>query len=155
MCSVKFKVCTNCKVEQPLSEFYKNKQCKDGKDTTCKSCFKQRAKEYYKTNKAYVLERISNLWLQQKERVLNEKYNLTLEDYTNMYNKQEGKCAICKSHHELLTDRHSQLKVDHCHATGKVRGLLCNKCNLGLGHFLDNVDSLHSAINYLEKFTNV
>lgn len=75
-----------------------------------------------------------------------KKYGITPEDYDEMYSKQEGKCAICKSHQLSLKKK---LCVDHCHKTGKVRGLLCNNCNLGLGSFKDDKIILETAIKYL------
>lgn len=69
------------------------------------------------------------------------KYGITPGEYIDMLLDQDKRCAICNTRDYLV--------IDHCHATGKVRGLLCNKCNLGLGLFKDNVDSLQNAIKYL------
>ena len=66
-----------------------------------------------------------------------------------MFMKQNGCCAICGIHHTLLTKK---LYVDHNHDTGELRGLLCNKCNLGLGIFGDDVSLLQKATDYLNKF---
>jgi hypothetical protein len=65
-----------------------------------------------------------------------------------MMNEQDFKCAICSVH---LSDVKKSFAVDHDHATGKVRGLLCDLCNRALGQFKDNIDNLKAAINYLEK----
>ena len=75
------------------------------------------------------------------------KYGLTVDDYNKMYKEQNGKCAICKT--DCLSERFGKFDVDHDHETGKIRGLLCNKCNTGLGLFKDNVEHLKSAIEYL------
>lgn len=75
---------------------------------------------------------------------LKHKYNITTEEYDKMLAEQDYRCAICKGSLEM--DR-----IDHCHKTGKVRGILCNDCNLGLGLFRDNKDYLKSAIEYLGK----
>jgi hypothetical protein len=80
------------------------------------------------------------------KRNLRKKYNLSLEDYEAMLLRQGGRCAICR---DLPTDQ--KLAVDHCHATGKVRGLLCSVCNLSLGGFRDNIRSLQEAIKYLRR----
>lgn len=64
-----------------------------------------------------------------------------------MYAMQQAKCAIC----DTKPDKYPGLVVDHCHTTGKVRGLLCTKCNLGLGHFKDNKEALAKAALYLVK----
>ena len=71
------------------------------------------------------------------------RYGIGLGDLNKMMESQQGKCAICK---EPLS-----LKVDHNHKTGKVRGLLCNGCNRGLGFFTDNMSVLESAICYLKS----
>lgn len=73
---------------------------------------------------------------------------ITIDDYNNMFDEQEGKCAICKIHQKYLKNT---LNVDHCHTTGKVRGLLCSKCNHGLGHFKDSVFILENAILYIKN----
>jgi uncharacterized protein YlaI len=66
--------------------------------------------------------------------------------------KQKGCCAICGKHQTILN---KTLNVDHCHKTGKIRGLLCTNCNHGLGKFYDNAEVLKVAINYLNNSTNV
>jgi hypothetical protein len=77
-------------------------------------------------------------------------YNLTLEEYDNMYMSQHGSCAVCKTH---VTQLNKRLAVDHDHDTGRVRGLLCDNCNRGLGSFKDNRKLLEQAMEYLDKFT--
>ncbi len=62
--------------------------------------------------------------------------------WDRLFEVQHGKCAICNKTKKLL-------HVDHCHETGKVRGLLCYNCNNGLGRFKDNIEFLKTAINYL------
>ena len=76
------------------------------------------------------------------------KYGITIEQYNEIYNKQEGKCAVCGQHQDSLKQK---LAVDHDHKTGKVRGLLCNKCNRNLGSFNDDIIILARAIEYLKK----
>ena len=77
-----------------------------------------------------------------------KKYNLSRQDYDTMVKNQNGVCAIC---HEKCT-RHGRLSVDHCHTTNRVRGLLCDRCNRGLGNFKDNIIFLNRAIKYLAPF---
>ncbi|WP_316176274.1 endonuclease VII domain-containing protein [Bradyrhizobium sp. SZCCHNRI1073] len=74
---------------------------------------------------------------------LKHRYGLSFEQYQKMFLDQDGKCAIC-------CDR-TAVDVDHCHQSGKVRGLLCRSCNVGLGHFGDTIDGLRRAISYLQK----
>lgn len=71
------------------------------------------------------------------------KYGLTLDDERRMYDAQGGGCAICGAREKLC--------VDHCHASGRVRRLLCKACNSGLGMFRDRPDLLMAAAAYLEK----
>lgn len=79
-----------------------------------------------------------------KKFVLKKKYGLTLEQYQQMFENQNGKCAICQEE-----EKGRLLPVDHDHSNGKVRGLLCGNCNRGLGLFKDNKDLLQKAANYL------
>jgi len=91
-------------------------------------------KQYNKTHK-------------EERRVYHKKYNigtygLTSEEYEKILQQQEGKCAICKE----IMDKPC---IDHCHQTGKIRGILCVSCNHGLGNFRDSIDSLLTAAEYL------
>jgi hypothetical protein len=76
---------------------------------------------------------------------LKRRYGMSLADYDALLAHQGGVCAICgkKSKRRLV--------VDHCHSLRKVRGLLCDKCNIGLGMFDDDIDRLRAAIAYLER----
>jgi len=85
--------------------------------------------------------------LSTKGRQLRIKFNISIEEYNQLLDLQNYKCAICQD--ECPTGR--QLAVDHNHRTGKVRGLLCMECNIGLGKFKDSDDLLIKAISYLEK----
>lgn len=72
-----------------------------------------------------------------------EKYGLTDLDYAKLLDRQDGKCAVCQKDGSLV--------IDHDHKTGAVRGLLCGRCNMGLGQFSDDVDLLSSAMRYLTQ----
>lgn len=74
---------------------------------------------------------------------IKKKYGLTIEQLEEMEKEQGGKCKCC---HEV-----KRLVVDHCHTTGKIRGLLCSTCNTGLGHFRDDIEKLKLGIKYLES----
>lgn len=74
---------------------------------------------------------------------INRVYKIGETDYRNILESQDGVCAICK------TNSDTKLSVDHDHDTGRVRGLLCRKCNLGIGFLRDSVDFLRNAIDYL------
>ncbi len=79
---------------------------------------------------------------------LKAAYGMTIEDYDSMLRQQGGACAICRR--EPSTGNGKVLHVDHDHATGRVRGLLCTNCNTGLGHFRDSTDALAAAAAYLQ-----
>lgn len=77
---------------------------------------------------------------------------MTLADYDELLQKQGGGCAICKT--TVGTRRNGKemrLAVDHCHTTNRVRGILCNSCNSGLGRFKDDPERLRQAAAYLEE----
>ena len=94
-----------------------------------------RNKLYYQNNKT-----------KERNRQLERLYGITLEDYKIMFNKQDGCCAICKQHQVCFKNT---LCVDHNHVTGKIRKLLCNDCNKGLGFFKDSPELLDIALQYL------
>ncbi len=83
------------------------------------------------------------------------KYNLSKNEYNKLYKNQNGQCAICgticKNHFDKSTINIRTFNIDHCHKTGKVRGLLCGGCNSMIGHADDNIEILLSAIDYLRK----
>ena len=79
---------------------------------------------------------------------IKSTYGVTQEWYDEQLSKQQGGCAICGT---TDTGYHPNFHVDHCHATGNVRGLLCSNCNTSLGKFKDDKEILQKAIDYLEK----
>ena len=86
-----------------------------------------------------------------KHHEMKKRFGISGEDYDHMFDQQQGVCAICKRP-ETAKDKDGgprMLAVDHCHETGKVRGLLCTGCNTALGGFKDNVQLLDAAKNYL------
>jgi hypothetical protein len=80
---------------------------------------------------------------------LRRAYGISLEEYNALAEAQGHKCAICGASDAQSTISKKHFFVDHCHETGKVRGLLCNHCNRGLGAFKDNTEFLAKAIAYL------
>lgn len=148
---MQFRECPKCKVQKSMDNFAKNKRKPSGYNSWCKACTNQWAKDnkevrsekikaYYEANKEEILEYKKN-WHYLK------RYNLTLEELLTMKVEQNSRCKICGKH-ESETPRKS-LCVDHNHTTGKVRGLLCESCNQGLGLFYDNPDNLKNALEYL------
>lgn len=123
--------CPDCG-ESAIEQFYTDKK---GRRTNkvCRECHKKKCNQRWHGRSQ--LDR----WLSR-----NHKYGISKENLLNMLEKQEGKCAICKQ-----PPKNRALHVDHCHATEKVRGLLCHGCNTGIGLFRDNPLLLQHAINYL------
>lgn len=126
------KKCCHCKEERPVSDFTKRLRNRDGLRSRCKYC--DRASE-----KAYRLENPNSSRLAKVRQV----YGLNADEYIQLLTEHDNKCRICKSD--------KRLGVDHCHKTGKVRGILCTRCNTGLGMFGDNINSLINSIEYLKE----
>ena len=129
------KKCSRCGEKKPRTEFYvsRKSRAKDGLQSHCKSC-----------TRAYDRERVrcpESRWRIEIKR----RYGLTVEDFQRMFQAQAGRCAIC--HDPFVKRPH----VDHCHSTGRVRGLLCRLCNVSLGGFRDNPKLLQRAIDYLAR----
>jgi len=124
--------CTHCG-ETDINKYYVDK---DGKRTSsyCKECHKQNGKRRWHS-KSLLEKRLVNVG----------KYGLTTEQYTDLVNKQAGKCAICGEAPKTLRGLH----IDHCHSTGKVRGLLCHTCNVGIGALREDPKIFAKALEYL------
>ena len=107
-------------------------------------------KRYYKKNRDKILKR-NNIYNKGGGNL--KRYNITLKEYKELLKKQKGVCAICKqSEVSKLKGKIKKLAVDHCHKIGKVRGLLCDRCNRGLGYFRDDKIIIKNALNYLKKY---
>lgn len=147
------KKCSKCEQLKPYDEFTNDRHNKDGKRSSCKECArvydvgrKECLQEYHQRNKKRAHRR-------SREYRLRTKYGLTPQQYNDMLNTQNGVCAICglpETHHNCNGDIKA-LSVDHCHATGKVRSLLCGSCNTLIGAAKDDIDILLSAISYLKN----
>jgi hypothetical protein len=123
--------CGTCKSES--EDFSKSQQRNGGR---CRPCNKSVAKAWREANPEQY-GRVS------RNATYKRKYGITLDEYDAMWSVQNGTCLICDEHHDRLF-------VDHDHATGEVRGLLCNQCNLCLGHARDTPELLRKAATYLE-----
>ena len=136
-----WKICPKCGETKHISDFNKDKRTRDGLKCWCKTC------RYTKLNKPskYGIKRTDNEKEYMKEFHLVRSYGITLTEWYNILEKQSKVCAVCKNKFT------KKLCVDHDHITGKIRGLLCDKCNRGLGHFNDSIQLLKNAINYLEN----
>lgn len=104
-------------------------------------------------DKKYREENKEEYALRQKKKRLKARYNLTFDDYLQMCSEQNNVCAICKKQETTKTSHGDirPLAVDHCHTSNKVRGLLCNKCNIILGFCEDNPLVLLEAAEYLKR----
>ena len=135
--------CTVCNEFKTLDAFAIRKTHRIGKPVSvCTPCKVEKNRRRRQENPDHVadIERRSKF---------KRQYGITLDDYNNMLDKQGGGCGICGS--ETAGNRTKYFAVDHCHETGKVRGLLCTKCNRGLGLFNDNPKHLLNAVNYLKE----
>lgn len=135
------KKCKTCKETKPAQAFYKNNENSDRLASSCRDCAREADKKWRAKNP----EKVIAYNIKNRLRI---KFNLSVEDYDSMLKKQKGVCAICKK--SCKSNR--QLAVDHCHKTGKIRGLLCMKCNNALGGFEDNTQLLTRAIAYLKVY---
>lgn len=123
------KICIRCKESKPLNKFENHPTAKDGKRNQCAAC-----------RYSIRVERDPDFRAKQRDWNLG-RYGITSKDYDDMMKDQENACAICKVQIKLF--------VDHDHATGKVRGLLCHACNIILGNAKDSPDILRAALAYL------
>ena len=121
--------CTMCGEVKYQTEFHKKSHSVDGFSKQCRTCENPKKRSL-----------IFNWWLKQ--------YGLTLELYNEMFTRQKGVCAICQQ--PETRNKTTRLSVDHDHLTGRIRGLLCHKCNVVLGLVDDNKETLIALINYLK-----
>jgi hypothetical protein len=119
-----YKRCSACQESKPLTEFHKNRRSSSGHMSCCKTC------------RAVI----------DSDMRLPREYGITRMDLDALLEGQRGLCAIC--------ERRTAVHVDHDHATGRVRGVLCFACNVALGHLQDDVALFRKAIGYLERTIN-
>lgn len=149
--TAQFRHCGKCGQDKPLAEFSRSKN----KSSWCRACCAESARTWRQANleKARQYDRDR----QDRQRTGQAKewarfyrwltrHGLRPEDYHELFERQGGVCAICRN----PAPERQFLHIDHCHETGKVRGLLCPACNMGLGQFRDRTDLLSGAIKYLE-----
>ena len=139
---MKTKVCSGCGYALSLDHFYPNSRAKYGVASRCKPCANLSGKKWKEANPEKVREinRRAN-----KKSHRKTKYGLTPEDFSEMLIKCASACTICRIPFQTPTDAH----VDHDHVTGKIRNLLCRKCNLALGLLGDDLELLIRAALYL------
>lgn len=173
------KVCRKCFTERPLEEFRSVVKGVERKLGTCKPCRAKYATEYYekhqdelrersriasaefrKKNPGLAMKRVhasrdkrriedpEGFALAQYRDFIRRKYGVSMEEYSKRLENQNHRCEICG---QPQVPGKKFLAVDHCHATGEVRALLCDLCNNGLGSFKDRPETLRAAADYLER----
>lgn len=136
------KKCSKCHAVLPLTAFGIESRRPDGRRCFCRHCGIEYGRSY--RNSPGYGER-QKRWGRNTR--LRAKYGLTQSAFEAMLSSQGGACAICKT--TTPSGRHGRFVVDHDHATGKVRGLLCNNCNVSIANLGDCVVGLQRAVDYL------
>jgi hypothetical protein len=140
-------LCTRCGESKPLSEFYPHATTARGYQYWCKDCCALGRRERANVPQDPSLTR---------RYALKSAYGISPEEYDAMYERQEGCCAICGDFKEPwepgkgVKGRSQFLVVDHHHGTSRVRGLLCTRCNVGIGQFRDDPVIMQAAILYID-----
>lgn len=150
------KICKKCNIKKQKKMFHTRKRVNKSGEALiyyygmCKKCWHEKNKLWRKLNpgkdcyhKRHPVRHKLNIFKSK----LKKKFGISVEEYNKMLFDQNGLCKICGCDGNSLGKR---LAVDHCHKTGKIRGLLCHHCNLGLGNFSDSAAILTRATQYLE-----
>lgn len=133
----KEKRCPDCSVVKPISEYNKSKSKPDGLQAYCKPCSRARNNAHNEKHRARVRH-------QRRMAHNKSRYGITPEEYEALLEKASAACMACGVRDERLC-------IDHSHKDGRVRGILCWRCNLALGYALDNPDVLVGLANYLRN----
>lgn len=171
-------VCSVCKKKKLLNRenFRLNSRNKNGFDYLCKLCRKLKDKVIENKPETKAIRHNYRINNREKVNALNRKswnrnnrdkiyyarlrnrwhiknaYGLTEKNFTDLMRSQKSRCAICKRLFSVLRKTYKNpVHIDHNHKTGKVRGLLCNKCNWMLGNAGENVKTLEFAIAYIKN----
>lgn len=158
------KICTGCEQDKSLDSYPPDLRRKDGKGTKCRVCVLEVKKAYLARypdkDAARRLKQAEHgaAWYRRnydkqikrfRENGLIRKYGISVEDYQRMLDRQEGRCAICGA--DKPGRNNKTFAVDHSHIDGSVRGLLCIKCNSGIGFFRDDPSLIRRAAFYVEN----
>lgn len=177
----KEKICGTCSIPKSITQFrfkYHNRLNIPVYESICNSCTRIRkslnqrelnqqdpnrhkaAKErrelkrslFRKNNPDLVKKIDRENYIKRKQKLedvrLFKTYGLTPDKWKGLYEEQNGLCKICNVPQEKLTRK---FHVDHCHSTGKIRGLLCGSCNQGLGYYKEDIQLFQKAIDYLKE----
>ena len=139
--------CTHCGKDESVIDgeslyFQKDKQKKYGFRMQCKECRSFKTKEWRSKNE-------NMLNIKNASRKMIVRYGISIDDYDDMLRSQNGVCAICGT--SKIAKNKTRFAIDHCHNTGRIRGLLCTNCNSGIGKLKDNPNILIKAYEYLIK----
>lgn len=139
------KKCSWCDEVKLHSEFHKDKNNIHGKGLAyyCKTCATSKSRQWHSAHKHDTTYKEA-----KQSSYFKAKYNLTSEEREKILKGQDYTCAICRI---PLQFEGTLTHTDHCHTTGRVRGILCTNCNRGLGHFKDSLFNLQQAMFYLEN----
>lgn len=115
---------------------------------------KKKAASYYKKNKEKVKNNVKR-WRENnpgktKELQIRRKYGLSMQEYSNLIEKQQFQCAACGIGLKDLPG--SEIQIDHCHNTGNIRGILCGRCNRALGLLNDDPIKTQKLADYIKKY---
>ena len=137
-------ICNKCFGDKPL-ELFRKQTINNTYFLSCNACQAKQAREKYALNKALGIKYVKPNAKRTMKHYRIRKYGITVEDYEAMVLKTEGCCYICDSPPPPTKSN----SIDHDHKTGKVRGILCHRCNTALGLLEDSVATLKRAITYL------
>jgi hypothetical protein len=141
------KTCVECNESKPITEFYKDAMSVGGHRKNCKACKNKKTIQWRNDNREHYnrIARDNNQKHYQKDRLA--RYGITPDQHQEMLNNQSHTCGICG---KLNTSIKRAFAVDHHHATGKVRGILCYGCNRYMA-LLDDAELLSKALAYAKK----
>jgi len=131
------RTCTMCGIEKPLTAFQKDPKASCGHQSRCQRCKTNITREWRKKN--------PDKNKAQRHRQRLKRYGLTEGDFDRMVEKSGGRCEICGAQEEL--------HIDHNHQTGRVRGLICQNCNIAIGKSHERIPILQNMIHYLTSRT--
>lgn len=150
------KVCKKCGIEKQITDYNLHLGNSDLHRHECKQCQKVNASAHHQLVKEKEKPRRKEYYENNKKSAhgahLKKKFNIDRVEYEEILKKQNGKCAICGT--DKPGGKYLNFPVDHDHATGKIRALLCSPCNTGMGHFKDSPTLLRKAAEYLDSFNN-
>lgn len=148
------KFCRSCEEWRSKGDFNTDKKSPDGKSYTCRPCrkkYRRRKEVKARTslyNKKYAEKNPDLMKRKDRKSMLRRFWNMSQEEYDLLLAKQNGTCAICP---KTESNPNKSLCIDHCHTTGRIRGLLCDNHNRAMGLFKDSIEDMEKAIEYLKR----